>query len=96
MMLGSEPGPMKARHGSPCNGCGWCCAMKPCGVANDLLSQTEGPCRALEPHEGAFRCGLMVRPSRYLDTPESGDSFLGGIIAEALGAGRGCDSDDPT
>lgn len=90
--------PLKPAFGSPCNGCGMCCAMEPCGLAREFIPDhpSEGPCRALEHDEGRFTCGLIRHASRYLpDLPNDwADAHLGGIFAEALGAGQGCDSDD--
>ena len=42
--------PIKPAHGNPCNGCGLCCAMEPCGVAREFIPDhpEEGPCLALE------------------------------------------------
>ncbi len=45
--------------------------------------------------DGRFWCGLVRTPSEYLDTPAFGDHVLGAIFAQALGVGRGCDSDIP-
>lgn len=90
--------PVKPRHGSPCNKCGWCCAEEPCSVARKFIPghPAEGPCLALEWDEGRFTCGMMRRPSRYMQLPNDwADGVLGGMIAEALGAGRGCDADNP-
>lgn len=55
----------------------------------------EGPCLALE-HEGdRFVCGMIRRPGHYMQLPDWADAQLGGLFAEALGAGREGDADDP-
>jgi len=78
--------------GSPCNGCGFCCAAEPCQIARDIAGFTEGPCAAMEFEEGRFVCGIVKAPSRYIGTPDFGDAFIGAMIAQALGIGMGCDS----
>ena len=45
--------------------------------------------------DGRFWCGLVRNPSSYLDMPAFGDPVVGAIFAQALGVGRGCDSDAP-
>lgn len=101
--------PVKPAYGSPCNGCGWCCASEPCGIAREFIgSDGEGPCPALEHEGGRFVCGLIVRPLVYLgrlaglaerDFAPSRINDLGALIgseiAEALGAGKGCCADGP-
>ena len=99
--------PVKPAYGSPCNGCGWCCASEPCGIAREFIgADGEGPCPALEREGGRFVCGMIVRPLVYLGRVGSnvpaGDirlgaeanTLIGRQIAEALGAGRGCDAED--
>ncbi|WP_419952507.1 hypothetical protein [Methylobacterium sp.] len=45
--------------------------------------------------DGRFFCGMIRRPSHYMGLPNDwADDMLGGMIAEALGAGQGCDADD--
>lgn len=105
--------PIKPAFGQPCNGCGYCCAAEPCGIAREFIgADEEGPCPALECEGGRFSCGMIVRPLVYLGQaagisdafslprgakaePDEADAELGRQIAEALGAGRGCDADDP-
>ncbi|WP_147019947.1 hypothetical protein [Methylorubrum extorquens] len=99
--------PVKPAFGSPCNGCGYCCAQEPCAVAREFVGAGEdGPCPALEREDGRFVCGMIVRPIFYIGraagldgaadaAPSAEDAAIGGQIAEALGAGRGCDADDP-
>lgn len=88
--------PIKPAHGSPCNGCGLCCAMEPCAVAREFIPNhpEEGPCLALEWEASRFSCGMIRRPSHYMQLPNDwADSVLGGMIADALGAGQGCDAE---
>lgn len=91
----ADRAPEKAPHGSPCNGCGYCCAAEPCEIAVEMLGATAGPCPAMEFDAGRFWCGLIRHPSRHMGLPtDFADEVLGRIIAAALGAGRGCDADD--
>ena len=85
----------KPAFGEPCNGCGWCCHMTACALAIDWLPDAhEGqPCPALEFRDGRSGCGLILRPSHYLGLRFNGDAHLAPMIAEALGAGRGCDAE---
>ena len=90
----------KASYGQSCNGCGYCCATRPCGLAREHLAGVdgghEGPCPALECEDGRFRCGLVRHASRYMTLPNDwADPALGTLFAEALGVGRGCDASDP-
>lgn len=90
--------PIKPAFGSACNGCGWCCATEACGVAREHIPDqpAEGPCLALEHDAGRFVCGMIRRPGYYMGLSNDwADGVLGGMIADALGAGRGCDADDP-
>ncbi len=87
-----EVAPEKPEEGAPCNGCGFCCAAEPCGLAVEFIGATVGPCPAMEFDDGRFWCGLVRNPSSYLDTPAFGDHMVGAIFAQALGVGRGCDS----
>jgi hypothetical protein len=88
--------PLKPSIGSPCNGCGMCCAMEPCGLAREFIPDhpAEGPCLALEHEAGRFLCGMIRRPGHYMQLPDWADAHMGGIFADALGAGKGFDADD--
>ena len=83
----------KLVHGSPCNGC----PMEPCGIAREFIPDhpEEGPCLATEFNTGRFACGMIRRPGYYIQLPDQGDAHMGALFAEALGAGKGCDADDP-
>lgn len=89
--------PVKPPFGSPCNGCGWCCASEPCGIAREFIgADSKGACPALEREGGRFVCGMIVRPSHYLGLGHGwSDEILAPMIADALGAGRGCDAEGP-
>jgi hypothetical protein len=88
---------LKPVHGSPCNGCGMCCAIEPCGIAREFIPDhpEEGPCLAMEFDTGRFVCGMIRRPGHYIRLPDWGDAHMGALFAKALGAGKGCDADYP-
>lgn len=90
----------KPRHGHSCNGCGYCCATEVCALGRKYIvtvdDDHEGACPALEFEGDRFWCGLVRHAGRYMGLPNDwADPVLGSMIAEALGAGRGCDASDP-
>lgn len=66
---GARP-PVKPPHGSPCNGCGYCCEAEPCAIVREYIPghPAEGPCRALEWIDGHYACGTIRQP-RLLHAP---------------------------
>lgn len=88
--------PEKPPLGSPCNGCGICCAAETCPAARMVLFRMRGPCPALEWNEARQRyfCGLVSRPGDHL-------SWLPGFLAapasrffsRLISANAGCDAD---
>jgi hypothetical protein len=82
----------KPAFGAPCNGCGLCCIMEQCALSVEYLGKQDR-CPAIERMGDRFACGLVTRPGHYMGTPAFGDAYLGRLIGEALGIGRGCDSD---
>lgn len=101
--------PAKPRFGEPCNGCGYCCTVQPCQLAEEFLNCKQGPCIALELRDGKTSCGLVRNPLGYLYRaahPTSDAALLADVppgeasqqlsadLAAALGIGKGCDSDD--
>lgn len=87
----------KPKLNEPCNGCGMCCTVEPCQLAQEMLNCTTGPCIAMESDGEKKVCGLVKRPAWYMfgeDQPESQTGHLSVMFANALGVGRGCDADD--
>jgi hypothetical protein len=96
----------KPKQGKPCNGCGLCCLAQVCDLG--LALGDDQHCKALiHEGQGKFSCGLVSAPYRYLPaesiegwlaidrlSPGAGESALKAMNAQALGAGKGCDSDD--
>lgn len=100
---------LKPAFGQPCNGCGYCCSVQPCELAQELLKCTQGPCIALESDGLRTSCGLVRNPLGYLFAaahPEQAAAALEAApdletghqlsvqFATALGLGKGCDADD--
>ncbi len=101
--------PHKPRFGEPCNGCGYCCTVQPCQLAQEFLNCSVGPCIALEAQGNLRTCGLVRNPLTYLykvahpdEDVQPQDSApdiqagkqLSHDLAAALGIGRGCDAED--
>jgi hypothetical protein len=85
--------PEKSSFGTPCNGCGVCCAASPCPVAVVFLFQIKGKCRALLWQDGRYVCGMAVSPDLYVMLiPEKGRELCARFFASRIAAGSGCDS----
>lgn len=96
ILLPTLPQIRKPREGAPCNGCGLCCAMTPCVVAQEALGQSEGRCRALVFDSDRYWCDLL-RGNLHLYVEELADKpWAGEVMKEtmrATGAWNGrCDS----
>lgn len=87
--------PAKPMLGAPCNGCGVCCAARPCPVSRLLLGHRAGTCPALQWRESErrYRCGMAVAPASFLRwLPQRWNAFAGRRFARWIAAGSGCDS----
>jgi hypothetical protein len=87
--------PSKPRPGEPCNGCGVCCATKPCPVAIVFLHQRRGSCRALlwQAEDSRYVCGMLKEPHRYLRwLPIWLKKPAQLAFRRSIAAGIGCDS----
>jgi hypothetical protein len=76
--------PAKPEAGSPCNGCGVCCATTLCPPARLRYLRIDGPCPALRwiEAERRYGCGLLMDAKRR---------FARWWMRRAIGAGIGCD-----
>lgn len=86
--------PAKPDYAAPCNGCGVCCALEPCPVAQVFLLQRSGKCRALlwQDESRRYLCGMAVCPDRYVGLiPERLRAHAGRFFASRIAAGAGCD-----
>lgn len=78
--------PEKAPKGSPCNGCGYCCAAEQCLISLELFGPVGAPCPAMQFADGRFYCGVLREAPPTVQP----------TIAFLLGIGHGCDADDPS
>jgi len=79
-----------------CRQCGTCCKEETCQISVDGFGGYISPCPALEYEEGLFYCGLITRPSKYIDLGVPAkwkDRMVSGLFCLTLGIGEGCDSD---
>ena len=87
----------KPKHGTPCNGCGWCCMITRCELAQHVFSLGEfGPCPALtQTSATTYGCGLVLDPRKYVPAVRAvskGVTALRRAAAVLIGAGNGCDA----
>lgn len=75
----------KPKLGSPCNGCGVCCASEICTIGREAFPTAQAPCPGMLFDEGRFHCKLVLA-ERF--------SGMEPLLANALGIGKGCDADD--
>lgn len=83
----------KPPHGSPCNGCGMCCADQRCPLGQVVFGPG-GRCPALQMQMPGFVCGLLVDPGKYAPdvVARHGEAEAKNAGAYLIGAGYGCDS----
>jgi hypothetical protein len=81
--------PPKPPEGAACNGCGVCCAWRPCPLGALASRRLRGPCRMLrwDEAQARYRCGLLA-PA----TPGRRPRGLQRLLARWIAAGRGCDA----
>ncbi|MEO3692838.1 hypothetical protein ABDJ85_15270 [Roseateles sp. DJS-2-20] len=72
--------PHKPAEGSPCNGCGVCCAAEPCPLGVLLSRKRQGACVALTWTGERYVCGAL-----------RGGRLRRWLVGRWIGAGRGCD-----
>lgn len=84
----------KPPYGSPCNGCGQCCAQAPCPLGEFVFGVNFGKCPALIDRGDIARCGLVVEPEKHAPqrTALVGREELSKAAALLIGAGSGCDA----
>jgi len=89
----------KPEFGKPCNNCGLCCRVEACRVSKTFLRSAQAPCIALEFHDGKFFCGMVRRPSYYLNVSHlnlggEADEILSEKFAALIYSGQGCGMPD--
>jgi hypothetical protein len=81
--------PPKPAVGAACNGCGVCCAWRPCPLGALTSLRLRGPCRRLRWDDAVqrYRCGLLapVPPGRR-------PAWLQALLRRWIAAGQGCDA----
>jgi hypothetical protein len=81
--------PPKPAAGESCNGCGVCCAWRPCPIGALVSARWRGPCRAL--HWDASRsrhlCGLLAGPGTA-----GRPAWIQALLRRWIAAGQGCDA----
>lgn len=85
----------KPPHGSPCNGCGVCCMVSLCPLAEAVFPTEKAPCPALVNSEDGRRdCGLVLHPQEYRPTRARihGVGKMRQAALRLIGAGHGCDA----
>jgi hypothetical protein len=86
------PAPEKPKFGSPCNGCGLCCAIVVCKIGQIAFGDIAGPCPAMTFIEDRFYCGLVLAEKAFIEN--SPELMIKPLISNALAIGKGCDSED--
>jgi len=82
--------PAKPQPGAACNGCGVCCTVELCPLAQLRYWRKIGPCPSLRwlAKEKRYGCGMLL---------EARFSWIRRWIYRSIAAGQGCDSQiDPS
>jgi len=88
--------PSKPSIGTPCNGCGVCCAAEPCPVSLALLWPHSTPCKALVwvENDKRYLCGMVSEPSHFIQwLPKLLDKKMGQLFKRWIAADTLCDAD---
>ena len=88
--------PPKPPPGAPCNGCGVCCAWRPCPLGIMLSRRHRGACAMLrwDATTARYRCGaLPAQPAGAGPPRRMLAAGLRSLVARWIAAGQGCDCD---
>ncbi len=91
--------PAKPALGAACNGCGVCCAARPCPVSRLLLGHRKGACPALRwrAAERHYACGMVDDPACFIRwLPQRLSAFASRRFMRWIAVGIGCDSEIET
>jgi len=91
-----QQAPAKPAMGTPCNGCGVCCAAEPCPVSLALLWPHKSPCTALtwDDTNQRYLCGMATQPSKHLIwLPKKLDKAASKLFKRWIAADTLCDAD---
>lgn len=79
-------------YGDKCTRCGKCCKAIPCSIGFFFCGDHR-PCKALELVKNQYQCGLLKKPSKYIEIGEHvewKEDFLRKLFSNMLGPGMGC------
>ena len=81
----------KPAAGTPCNGCGLCCAVEPCPLGMLLSGRRTGRCVALKWRDidGRYHCDAAESPQKWL--PVLPKPLASRLVLRWIAAGQGCD-----
>lgn len=84
--------PKKPRAGAACNGCGLCCAVELCEIAEVAFKGASAPCPALKitPDGSRSYCELVIAERAGV----AAGLLKEPLIANSLGIGLGCGMPD--
>ena len=77
--------PDKAKFGTPCSGCGYCCGTEICLIGKEVFPNVEPPCPGLIYVDNRLWCKFVIVEEMHGLKPE---------LTTALGIGKGCCTDD--
>lgn len=85
----------KPRFRDPCNGCGLCCRLELCQVAEQVFPGASAPCPALEWEGGRAWCGMVQHPSRHMSLNYAGaDEIVRPLFMKGIAVDQGCGMED--
>ena len=84
--------PAKPKPGAACNGCGVCCAVRPCPIGMLLSAKVRGACTQLHWSQPVkrYECGALNK-AKAVPWPLA-RRILTGLVGRWIGADDGCDS----
>ncbi len=88
--------PPKPEPGTPCNGCGVCCAWMPCPLGVIVSGRRHGECTALrwDAQLARYQCAMVSDPAAvWPRLPGALRAPLKRLARRWIAAGAGCDCD---
>ena len=85
---------MKADPRPLCDGCGLCCSVALCALAQGYHGvEARPPCPSLLLEDGRYWCGILDAMNRraHGDGEDGAAASVAMLITQALGIGKGCD-----
>lgn len=84
----------KPKFKEPCNGCGLCCRLELCDIAEEYFPGASAPCPALEFDGVRMWCGLIMHPSRHLKLNFNIDEDIAPLFFRMIPINQGCGMED--